>query len=353
LVGDNANQLGNIVSDPCSQVPYSRAMMRRVLPCLVALSSIAAANPGPGDANDFHGKRVLIIGIDGLRSDALKTAKAPVIQSLAKSGSVTWTAVAGGAEEGPTHQPTISGPGWSSILTGTCIDKHGVSGNSMKPGIYQVEKAPHFAKRLKETVPTACVASFTSWNWIEDYLIAAQPDVVDHHEKGTGNAYPERDADVKAKAIDYLAKENPDVIFVHFDQVDGAGHSTGFSTENPKYMTAITTVDGLVGEIMTSVKKRPQYAKESWLVILTTDHGGRGTSHGGQSPEERTIPMIVAGRSVPKLGVSKETPGQFVVPATTFQYLGVPVKAEWGWEPGTFGLQKPAIAGSAKEKPKS
>ncbi|MGC4016290.1 MAG: alkaline phosphatase [Luteolibacter sp.] len=328
-------------------------MMKCIVTCLMALAPIAWANPGPGDTNDFHGKRVLIIGIDGLRADALQEAKAPVIQSLAKSGSVTWTAVAGGAEEGPTHQPTISGPGWTSILTGTCIDKHGVSGNSTKPGIYQVEKAPHFAKRLKETVPTACVASIASWGWIEDYMIAAQPDVVDHHAKGSGKTYPERDADVKTQALEYLAKDNPDVLFLHFDQVDGAGHSTGFSTDNPKYMAAITSVDGLVDDVLKSIRKRPQYAKESWLVILTTDHGGRGTSHGGQSPEERTIPMIVAGKSVPKLGVSKETPGQWVVPATTFQYLGVPVKAEWGWEPGTFGLQKPAIAGGANDKPKS
>ncbi|BCU76783.1 alkaline phosphatase family protein [Luteolibacter sp. LG18] len=328
-------------------------MLKRVAPILAVLTPIAWANPGPGDTNDFHGKRVLIIGIDGLRSDALQAAKAPVIQSLAKSGSVTWTAVAGGGETGPTRQPTISGPGWSSILTGTCIDKHGVSGNSTKPGIYHVEQAPHFAKRLKESVPTANVASIVSWGWIEDYLVAAQPEVVDHHEKGTGKTYPERDADVNAKAVSYLAAENPDVLFVHFDQVDGAGHSTGFSTENPKYMDAITSVDGLVGELMASLKKRPQYGKENWLVILTTDHGGKNTNHGGQSPEERTIPMIVAGKSVPKLGVSKETPGQFVVPATTLQYLGVPVKAEWGWEPGTFGLQKPAVASSVKDKPKS
>lgn len=320
---------------------------------MLALAPLAWANPGPGASNDFQGKRVLIIGIDGLRPDALQAAKAPVIHAMAKSGVATWTAVAGGAAEGPTNQPTISGPGWTSILTGTCIDKHGVSGNSTKPGIYKVDVAPHFAKRLKETVPTANVASIVSWAWIEDYLIAAQSGVIDHHEKGEGKTYPERDRDVTDRAVSYLSKENPDVLFLHFDQVDGAGHGTGFSVDNPKYMDAIAATDGLVNEVMQAMRKRPQYAKENWLVILTSDHGGKNTSHGGQSPEERTIPMIVAGNLVPKLGVVKETPGQFVVPATTLQYLGVPVKAEWGWEPGTFGLSKPAVAGSVPEKPKS
>jgi len=322
-------------------------------PLATCVPSLALANPGPGDANDFHGKRVLIIGVDGLRGDALKAATAPNIAALEKAGTYTFNAVAGGQLDGPTKQPTISGPGWSSILTGVCTNKHGVTSNSSKPGLYHVEAAPHFAKRLKETVPTASVESITSWNWIEDYFIAAQPDVINYHVKADGPEEPERDIDVKNKAVICLQKTDPDIMFLHFNQVDGAGHGTGFTPENPEYMSAITVVDGLIGEVMTAIQARPQFAKEKWMVILTADHGGKLKAHGGQSPEERTIPMIVSGALVPPLHLVTETPGQFVVPATTLQYLGVPVKPEWGWEPGTFGLGKPVMVGAPPEKPKS
>lgn len=333
------------------------------VPALCALiAPLAFSKPGPGASNDFGGKRVLIVGVDGLRPDALQAAKAPVMMGFAKSGTTSMTAVAGGDLTGVTKQPTISGPGWVTLMTGTYANKHGVFGNGTNPcnqqpvpkgGSYQCEVAPHFAKRLKETVPTASVASITSWPWIEDYFVAAQPQYLDHHTKGTGDNYMVQDADVSRQAVEYLKTENPDILFLHYSQVDGAGHSTGFATGNPKYLAAIEAVDGLIGEVAAAIQKRPQIAKEDWLVIITTDHGGNGRSHGGQSEGERTIPMIVAGKGSSSRGIVAEAPGQHVLPATVLEFLGVPVKAEWGWEPGTFGLGTAAAVGAPVEKPKS
>jgi len=333
-----------------------------LFPLCAAFSTLAFANPGPGTANDFQGRHVLILGIDGLRSDGFQTAKAPVLQNLAKTGTATMKSVAGGDLNGPTKQPTISGPGWATLLTGTYTNKHGVLGNGTNPcdqqpvpkgGSYQCKVAPHFAKYLKEAVPAASISSITSWPWIEDYFVAAQPQYFDVHTKGAGKDYIAADDDVSRQAAELLKTANPDVLFLHYSEVDGAGHSTGFSIENPAYISAIERVDGLVGQVMDAVKARPQIAKENWLVIMVTDHGGNGRSHGGQSEGERTIPMIVAGKGSSGRGIVDETPGQHVVPATIFEFLGVPVKAEWGWEPGTFGLGKPATVGTPQEKPKS
>ncbi|MGC4016291.1 MAG: alkaline phosphatase family protein [Luteolibacter sp.] len=223
-----------------------------------------------------------------------------------------------------------------------------------KGGSYQSKVAPHFAKWLKEAVPTASISSIVSWPWIETYMIAAQTPYFDVHvEAAPDKDYLVKDPEVSRLAADLLKTGNPDVLFLHYSQVDGAGHSTGFSTENPAYISSIERVDGLVGEVMNAVKARPQIAKEDWLVIVVTDHGGNGRSHGGQSDGERTIPMIVAGKGSSGRGIVDETPGQHVVPATVFEFLGVPVKAEWGWEPGTFGLAKPATVGTPQGKPKS
>ena len=315
-----------------------------ILASALPLTQLSA---GPGTDNPFGGKRVLIVGIDGVRSDALKKlvdeGKAPVIAKLIADGTVTWNAFVGGDLGTPTQQATSSGPGWTSILTGTWIDLHHVNGNGSPPcdkpelaGSYLVGQAPHFAKRLKEAAPAAYVSSISSWNWIEDYLVAAQPDVIDHHEKGIADSYPPRDADVKNKAVAHLATADPDVLFLHFDQVDGAGHHTGFSPSSAPYLEAITAADGLLGEILTAIGKRPRYAEEKWMVIVLADHGGTpGGAHGGQSEGERIIPLIVSGGGVPK-GVSTASPGMVAVPPTVMRYLGVGIPASWRFASDAF-----------------
>lgn len=300
---------------------------------------VLPAYAGPGASNPYGGKRVLVIGIDGCRPDALQqqvvNGNAPHLAGLIANGTVTWNAFAGGKLGTPTQQPTISGPGWASILTGTWTDRHNVVGNSTPayeqptvPGSYLASQAPHFARRLKESVPGTFFSSISSWSWVEDYLVGAQPSWLDYHIKASGATYAARDGDVAAKAVVQLGSTDPDVMFLHFDQVDGAGHANGFSPTSPGYMTAIANVDALIGTVLDAVSARPQYSSEQWLVIVTTDHGGIGTSHGGQSAEERTIFFIVSGGGVP-VGVSTLSPGLAAVPATAMRYLGVGIPATW------------------------
>ncbi|BCU76793.1 autotransporter-associated beta strand repeat-containing protein [Luteolibacter sp. LG18] len=288
--------------------------------------------PAAPPLNLYGGKHVLVIGIDGCRADALKqqvdTGNAPNMAALVANGTVTWNAHAGGELGGPTQQPTISGPGWTSILTGTYTNLHHVVDNSSPPydqpattGSYMVSQAPHFARHLVETKPGTYVSSIASWNWIEDYTVAAQPSYFGYHAKGSGSSYALRDSDVAAKAVANLASANPDVMFLHFDQCDGAGHSLGFSTSVPEYLAAITNVDTLVGNVMNAVAARPNYASEQWMVIITADHGG-------QSAGERTIAFVVSGGGVP-VGVSAASPGHGAVPATLMRYLGLSIPAAW------------------------
>ena len=307
---------------------------------LLPVFTPVSLHAGPGTANPFGGRRALVIGIDGLRADALKqqieSGNAPRIASLVASGTVTWNAYAGGKLSTATQQPTISGPGWSSILTGTWTDRHNVVDNSTpaynQPGVsgsYLVDQAPHFARRLEEAAPGVFASSIASWNWIEDYLVAAQPSYLDYHAKGSGSSYALRDQDVKGKAVAHLGAADPDVLFLHFDQVDGAGHSYGFSTGVANYMAAIAAVDVHVGDVLDAIAARPQRASEQWVVVLTTDHGGTsGGGHGGQSEGERTIPFIVSGDGIP-VGLSTASPGQAAVPATVIRYFGLGVPAAW------------------------
>ena len=84
----------------------------------------AAFAHGPGKEGTFGGKRVLFIGIDGCRADAVTAAiergMAPQLKALSEdsNGLLSLKCYAGGELGKETHQPTVSGPGWTSLLTG-------------------------------------------------------------------------------------------------------------------------------------------------------------------------------------------------------------------------------------------
>lgn len=318
--------------------------MKTTLVILFMLSCSAFAH-GPGKDNDFAGKRILFIGIDGCRADALVAAMerglAPQMKMLSGSedGLLTRQFYAGGELGTPTHQPTVSGPGWTSLLTGVWMDKHGVKDNRFIGGRFQNHS--HFMRHIKEVAPSSFCASFADWPPIHDYIadgsrvgskefldvkFTAVPDAKRHFIDN-----PEKDIEVRDEAVKTLRTQNPDAMFVYFGQVDEFGHAAtdsrgSFSPDNSLYVNAISHVDSHIGELIRALRGRKEFINENWLVLITTDHGGRGTGHGGDSDEERNIWLIVHGRELPREELlNKATPQTALVPMI-YKHLGIQPK---------------------------
>lgn len=137
-----------------------------LLCCLLAslfLQTVQAKEPA-----DQSNKHVLIIGMDGTRPDALLKAKTPTFDRLIREGAFTDDANILGTRY--QKNDTISGPGWSSILTGVWADKHGVHDNSFKGKNYEL--FPHFFKRLKRQRPDAKTVSLVSWDPIHEHILS-------------------------------------------------------------------------------------------------------------------------------------------------------------------------------------
>ena len=286
-----------------------------------------AASP---DGSDFGNKHVLVIGIDGCRSDAMQAAKVPNLKSLIDSGTVCYCVNAGGELGGKTQQPTSSGPCWSSICTGVWVNKHHVPNNEFEaPNLKKIVDGkivgyPHFFTRLKERAPGGFLASIVHWAPINQKIVSD----ADYCDSGSDAMVAEKCAKL------LLGDRNPAVVFLQFDDVDGAGHGAGYGPQSPQYMTAIETVDRHIGTVLDALKKRPHYAQENWLVLVTADHGGREKKHGGQSPEERTVFMIASGGRYPHK-VLETSPGIIAIPPAVFRHLGVPIDPAWGLEAAT------------------
>ena len=128
------------------------------------IPKLSAANPEETRSQ----KRVLIIGMDGTRPDALLKAKTPTFDRLIREGAFTDQAQILGKRY--QKNDTISGPGWSSILTGVWADKHGVHDNHFKGKNYEL--FPHFFKRLKRERPDAQTVSLVSWEPIHEFILS-------------------------------------------------------------------------------------------------------------------------------------------------------------------------------------
>lgn len=263
--------------------------------------------------------KVLVIGIDGVRGDAMEGATMPNVRSLLPHAAASFhvsTQLTG---------PTSSGPGWTSILTGVGPDRHRIVANENYAN--RDRTWPTFLARAHDALHLRTAVA-SQWPDIPGGIV--EGDAMDVRSSGDG-------ASVSNTMVRWLRAAQYDVHFVHFDDVDHAGHDTGFALTNPAYRAALEGVDRLVLPLFDAIVARPGIADERWLVVVCTDHGGAGTSHGALDRDNRDIPLFVAGPTV-----NPRMPEGFVshmdVHPTVMRFLGVVPPASWRLDSRPLGV---------------
>ena len=94
------------------------------------------------------------------------------------------------------------------------------------------------------------------------------------------------DYDIVGEALRTIESKELNFAFVYLGSVDEFGHLHGWMTEG--YLEHLNHVDGAIGLLLDGL---PDDAH----VLIQSDHGGHGRSHGTDSPEDMTIPWMVAG----------------------------------------------------------
>ena len=306
-------------------------MLRTFVCC--ALLGCGAITAAP--AAEAPVKRVLFIGIDGCRPDALEVADTPSIDRLKADG----IAFAGTdiVCPRPSKADTISGPGWSNQLTGVWPDKHGVLDNSFKGSQY--DRYPHFFVRLKSVRPQASTVSLTTWEPIHSKILAGADDGR-HFNGDMPGDYAGGDRSAADAMVKVLQTQNPDAAVLYLGAVDETGHKYGFHPKVPQYVAAIEEVDTQIGKVLTALQARPQFAAEDWLIVVCTDHGGLGTGHGGgrEKPEIRNVFLIVSGPAALR-GTSEEPTTHVDIVPTLLTHLGVAIDPAWELDGKAVGLK--------------
>lgn len=253
------------------------------------------------------GRWVLIIGIDGLRSDAMQQSISPFLYGLSQSPGVYFT------DQNSIEDLTFSGPNWGSLVTGVHWCKHGVEDNDYSDN--NLDQTPHFFKLVEEAKAELQTISYVNWTPINEHSAAMHADVAPVSGANDQEIFE------LASAVVGQNLQTPGVLFLHFDELDGAGHGHGYSPNVPEYAATLSTIDGYIQQIHALVEERRNDGEE-WMVFVVTDHGGDGTGHsGGQDNEHISKTIFYA--DCPEVNFTSRISEQVDLVPTALDYLGV------------------------------
>ncbi|MDY5948495.1 MAG: alkaline phosphatase family protein [Oscillospiraceae bacterium] len=273
------------------QLDFYENTLETALPQTV-LYDIISAHMSSGGSKE---KKAIIIGFDGGRLDGTAyVAENGGFDAMLSGGAKAYISYCGGANyPAPTVQATSTAPGWCSILTGKWGTENGVSDN----GISKSNDYLTLLTTLIQSGKADKTAFYTTWG---GHFIDENSTYINEkrycEENGINAAFVkcESQEEIHAKTLEDIARDDcSDFIFPIYEFPDSAGHDTGFSTFNPEYQKAMYDNDIYAGEVIEAIKARKNYENEDWLIILTSDHGGFVTSHGGITIQERMTFIVI------------------------------------------------------------
>lgn len=264
-------------------------------------------------------KRVVLISLDGISVPGFKEANTPNLDALLAEGSLSLST--------RVVMPSVTLPNWTSHLTGSGPEQHGVVDNGWQidkkkfPAVEADEKGyyPSVFEVMKKNVPECKIAFYYNWvNLIYPYNNKYFDEVSFLENDGYIENYE--------KAFNFILnnKDFPTLVFLYSVHTDHAGHSHKWMSD--EYIKSIEDADVQIGMFLDKMKKEGLY--EDTYFFFLSDHGGIEYGHGGVSVDEMIVPWGIVGPKVKK-GIIDE-PNNTVNTASTILYL-FDVKQPLSW----------------------
>jgi predicted AlkP superfamily pyrophosphatase or phosphodiesterase len=265
--------------------------------------------------------RVVVIGLDGCRPEAIQEAAGPVLRDLYENGSVSWKAQA--------VAPTVTQVNFASILTGCVPEKHGIVDVKWEHGNTSLHvKVPTIFQVLADQKLTS--AGFLGHEKL--YPSESQGEGI-YCERSPGSAKGAAQSFLK-----YLETNKPDFSFIYMGNLDGAGHKYGWLSA--EQFSEMYEIDAAIGAIIGGLKKAGLW--EGTLLLITSDHGGHDKSHSQGLPVDFSVPVVCYGKAVKPGYEIQKSVHNFDVAATALYALGVPIPPNMDAQPITeIFLAKP------------
>ena len=237
--------------------------------------------------------RVVAIALDGICVEGLKKANTPNIDKLMAEGVVSW--------QTRNVMPSVTLPNWTSHLTGSGPEQHGVTDNKWtkeKHILPPIDKDndgyyPSVFEVLKTKIKDIKIAFYYNWTplvypynkkYIDELVFLEEEEYIPYYNE----------------AFDFIVKNKkyPTFVFLYTVHTDTAGHKYGWMSD--KYINSIEEADIHIGELIDKMKEKDLYEDTHFLFL--TDHGGIKKSHGGVTPNEMIVPWSINGPKIKKKG---------------------------------------------------
>ena len=248
--------------------------------------------------------KVILISIDGMRSDGLLNCGNPYLKELTKKSSHTFDA--------QTVFPSITLPCHLSMFHSVPPERHGTLSNQyvvpVRPvsGLFEVIRSAG-----KET------AMYYGWHPLRDICRSGSLTTAEYI-----NAYcfDHSDGVLTNKALDFIKLKSPDFVFLYMVETDEkGGHDNGWMTDI--YLDYVSCA-------IDNVKKVIEEVGDEYTVIVTADHGGHDRIHGTDMPEDMTIPMFFCGKDF-KQDEKLCNVSILDIAPTIADVMGIPAPREW------------------------
>ena len=261
-----------------------------------------------------HPRHVVFIGFDGLSGTILaaKPESMPVLSGLKERAA--WTV------SSRSVLPTFSTCNWRSIYSCSGTEQHGhVKPDSRQPvfapaAVNALGKYPDILSELRRQRPEAKIEFLHQWN-----ALSAQANT-----EACDYVFCEAERKLADAAVDRILHSRPEFLSVVFDEPD---HTGRFGWGSPEYLAACARMDGYLKDILSAVEASGD--ADETLVVITSDHGGKGNKHGGATLEEMNRPLFILGKNVKRNFRIEDSTTVYDTGATLAWALGLAFPQAW------------------------
>ncbi|MDQ7850861.1 MAG: alkaline phosphatase family protein, partial [Armatimonadota bacterium] len=240
--------------------------VRYASPFTVPLDSTAGGPP--------LAQRVILVVIDGLRLDAFQRMS---LVERYRSRASLWRAFVG--------EPSLSYPGWTTILSGAPPEISGVTTNWHQGAV----RVDHLFAAAKRSGRVTAAAGHPGWAML---FVGSVDEFVSVPDPAYTDLPAIHDTSVAVTAAGTRFLQGPAaLVLLHYPAPDLMAHGAG-ATSQP-YRDSVRLIDEELTRLLQGVDLT------STAVVITSDHGhiDRG-GHGGREAVVRTVPLMFLGAGI-------------------------------------------------------
>jgi len=251
----------------------SNLWLVRVRDSIQSHRSVLAGQPSLSEPTSPLVQQVVLVLVGGLTYEA--SLDMPYLNTLRQQGL-----------EAPCmgHFPSYSQSAWTTLLTGAGPEISDAPLVNLPPeqlGFLTVDGLFTEAERANLTTAIA------GFHWWERMV----PDLLVDRRFFVSSTDAEGDQQVSQAALEWLSNVPPNLLLVHFSQVDAAAQAYG--TASQEYRDAVQRADSLLREIGQAISLRRN------VLVVTSDHGYLANGgHGGADMEVVATPLVMVGARV-------------------------------------------------------